>query len=121
MILNDSTMEGNWEIMCRAPQSDRIDEGIKNFLRLFWNDNTRTSSKSRDVIKHRIVANQYEHNTKHWLDTIQYEMYVPFCSSNPNIKIGKTLFERLKPYYVRRKKVFETSCCLYHIEFDLHY
>ena len=31
LILDDSTMEGNWEIMCRAPRSDRIDEGLKMY------------------------------------------------------------------------------------------
>ena len=30
LIVDDSTMEGNWEIMCRVHHSDRIDEGIKN-------------------------------------------------------------------------------------------
>ena len=44
-----------------------------------------------------------------------------FCTSNPDINIGDTLFERLKLYYVRRNIVFETFCCCYHIEFDLHY
>lgn len=68
-----------------------------------------------------IAFGQYEHDTKHWLDTTQHELYVSFCSENPNIKIGKTLFERLKPYFMRSNKVFETYFCHYHIEFDLHY
>ena len=107
--------------MCRAPHCDRIDDRIKNLVISFWNDNTRPSSNTRDVLRHRVKANLYEHHTKHWLDITQHEMYVSFCSSNPDIKIGQTLFERLKPYYVRRNKVFETCCCHYHIEFDLHY
>ena len=30
LILDDSSMKGNWTIMCRTPHSDRIDEGFKN-------------------------------------------------------------------------------------------
>ena len=76
LILDDSTMEGNWEIMCRAPHSDRIEELLKNLVISFWIDNTRLSSNNRDVIRHRIASGQYEHHTKHWLDTTQHELYV---------------------------------------------
>lgn len=32
LIMDDSTIEGNWEIMCRVPHSNRIDEGIKKLF-----------------------------------------------------------------------------------------
>ena len=32
LIVDDSTMEGNWEIMCRAPCSHRIEEVLKNLV-----------------------------------------------------------------------------------------
>ena len=121
LILDDSTMEGNWEIMCTTPHSDRIDERLKNLLISFWTDSTHPSSNSRDVIRHRIASGQYEHHTKDWLDTRQHELYVSFCSEHPNIIIGQMLFEILKQYFVRSNKVFETCCCHHHIEFDLHY
>ena len=35
LIVDDSTMEENWAIMCRAPHFDRIDEGFKNLVILF--------------------------------------------------------------------------------------
>ena len=63
LILDDSTMEGNWEIMHRSPHSNRIDEGFKNLVISFWIDNTHPSSNSRDVIRHRIAFGQYEHHT----------------------------------------------------------
>ena len=43
-----------------------------------------------------------------------------FCNEHPNVKVGQILFEKLKPYFLRSNKVFETCCC-HHIEFDLHY
>ena len=52
LIVDDSTLEGNWLIMHRAPCSDRI-------------DNTHPSSSSRDVIRHRNTSSQYEHHAKH--------------------------------------------------------
>ena len=69
-------MEGNWEIMCRAPRSDRIEELLKKLFISFYIDNTHPSSNSRDVIRHMITFGQYEHHTKHWLDTTQHELYV---------------------------------------------
>lgn len=87
----------------------------------FWNDNTRPSSNSRDVIKQRIGPDRYDLHVKHWIDTTKHELYVLFTKTNPHIKIGQTMFERLRPYYVKLNKVFETCCCRYHIEFDLYY
>ena len=113
-------MEGNWAIMYREPHSDRIDEGFKNLVISFFIDSNHPSN-SRDVIRHRIAPSQYEHHIKHWLDTTQHDLYVSFCSEHPNVKVGQTLFKKMKPYFVRSKKVFETCCCRHHIEFDLHY
>ena len=45
LILDDSTMEGNWEIMCRVALSNRIDEGLKNLVISFWIDNTFSYTK----------------------------------------------------------------------------
>ena len=120
LIVDDSTMEGNWEIMCREPRYDRIEELLKNLVISFWIDNTHPSSNSRDVIRYRIAFGQYEHHTKHWLDTTQHELYVSFCSEHLNVKVGQMLFKKLKPYFVRSNKVFQTCCCQ-HIDFDLHY
>ena len=101
--------------MCRVPHSNRIDEGFKNLVISFWIDNTCPSSNNRDIIRNRIASSQYEHHTKHWLDTTQHELYVSFCSEHPNIKIVQILIERLKPYFVKSNKVFETCCFHYHI------
>ena len=118
--MDDSTIEGNWKIICRAPCSNRIENLLRKIVISFWIDNTCPSSNSRDVIKHRIAPSQYEHHTKHWLDTT-HELYVSFCSEHPNVKVGQTLFKKMKPYFVSSNKVFETCCCCHHIEFDLHY
>ena len=56
LIVDDNTMEGNWEIMCRAPCFDRIEESLKNLVISFWIDNIRPSSNSRDVIRHKIAS-----------------------------------------------------------------
>ena len=112
LIMDDRTVEGNWAIMCRAPHSDRIEELLKKLVISFWIDNAHPSSNSRDVIRHRIAPGQYKHHTKHWLDTTVHELYVSFCSEHPNVKVKKTLFENLKPYFVRSNKVFETCCLL---------
>ena len=120
MVLDDSTSKRNWEIIFRTPHCDRIDDRIKDLVISFWNDNTCPSSNNRDVLRYRVKANHYEHHTKHWLDITQHELYVSFCNEHPNVKFGQTLFEKLKPYFVRSNKVFEICCCCHHIEFDMH-
>ena len=64
-----------------------IDDRIKNLVISFWNDNTHPSSNTRDVLKYRVRAKHYELHKKHWLDIIQHEMYVSFCTSKPEINI----------------------------------
>ena len=32
LIVDESTMEGNWAIMCRAPHSDRIEDLLKKIV-----------------------------------------------------------------------------------------
>ena len=49
--LNDSTLEGNWALMCRASRSDMIGETVKNLVIQFWIDNIRPSPNRRDIIK----------------------------------------------------------------------
>ena len=49
--LDDSTLEENWVLMCRVPQSDRIVEIVKNSDIQFWFDNTHPSPNGRDIIK----------------------------------------------------------------------
>lgn len=117
----DESLEGNWAIMCRAPRSDRIEDVVRNLVSSFWHDQTRPSSNTRDVMRYRIGPSIYENHIKHWLDITQFEMYMNFCNAYPHIKIGQTMFQRLKPYYVKINKFFETCCCRYHIEFDLYY
>lgn len=106
--------------MCTAPHSNKIEDGVRNLITTFWNDDTHPSSNCRDVIKHRIRPNEYVLHTKHWLETMQHEVYFSFCNLNPNIKIGQIMFKRFKPYYVKINKTYETFCC-HHIEFDLYY
>ena len=49
--LDDSTFEGNWALMCKVLQSDRIVETVKNFVIQFWIDNTHPSPNGRDIMK----------------------------------------------------------------------
>ena len=94
--------------MYRVPRSDRIVETVKNLIIHFWIDNTFPSPNRRDIIKQRIGPKEYIQHAKHWLDVTQHELYLSFCNLNPNIKIGKTMFERLKPYFVKINEYFET-------------
>ena len=98
-----------------------IGEIVKNLVIQFWIDNTRPSPNRRDIIKQRIGPKEYLQHEKHWLDVIQHELCLSFLNLNLDIKIGQIMFERLKPYFVKINKSFETCCCQYHVEFNLYY
>ena len=78
--LDDTTLEGNWALMCRVLRSDRINETVRNLVTTFWTDHTRPSPNTRDVIKKRIGPKEYLQHTKHWLDNTQHELYLSFCN-----------------------------------------
>ncbi|KAH9308100.1 hypothetical protein KI387_036011, partial [Taxus chinensis] len=119
--LDDSTMEGNWALMCRNPHSDKIEDNIVKIVSDFWTERTHPSSNVRDVLKHKVTRNNYDEYIKHWLEITQHEMYIKFTEENSDVKIGQRMFENLKPWYVRTDKVLDTCCCRYHVEFDYHY
>ena len=119
--MDDSTLEGNWALMCRVPRSDRIVETIKKLVIQLWIDNTHPSPNRRDIMKQRNGPKEYLQHAKHWLDVTQNELYLSFCNLNLDTMIGQTMFERLKPYFVKINRSFETCCCRYHVEFDLYY
>ena len=112
--MDDSTLEGNWALMCRVPRSDNIVETIMNLVIQFWIDNIHPSPNRRDVIKQRIGPKEYLQHAKHLLDVTQHELYLSFCNLNPDVNIGQTMFERLKPYFVEIYKYFETCCDCWH-------
>ena len=83
---------------------------VKNLVIQFWIDNTCPSPNRRDIIKQRIGPKEYLQHAKHWLDVMQHELYLSFCNLNLDTKIGQTMFERLKPYFVKINRSFETCC-----------
>lgn len=50
------------------------------------------------------------------IDSLQLEFYSSFKAKNPHIDCGLTSFETLKPWWVKRLKIWNTCCCRYHQE-----
>ena len=87
---------------------------------MFWNDNTRHSSNTKDVLKHCRGSRNNEPHVKHYLDMTQTQLFEMFKFSHVELRFGQRSFEKCKPLYVRINTI-QNTCCRYHIDFDLYY
>ena len=69
-------MEKLWAFSGRLPHKDmKLVEVVKGLVQAFWHDNTRTSSNTRDVLKHCKGSRDYEPHIKHYLDMTHTQLY----------------------------------------------
>jgi hypothetical protein len=47
---------------------------------------------------------------------LQLEFYSNFSSKHPDVKCSLTSFKGLKPWWVKRLRIWNTCCCRYHQE-----
>jgi hypothetical protein len=49
---------------------------------------------------------------------VHTKFFLKFHVMHPAITIGQRMFERLKPFFVRRMKDWNTCCYIYHVKID---
>ena len=112
-------MEKLWEFSGRLPCKDmKLVEAVKGVVHAFWNDNTRPSSNTRDVLKHHKGSRNDELHIKHYLDMTQLQLYEMFNVVHLELRLGQIYFEKCKPWDVRINTICNTCCCRYPIEFE---
>ena len=47
-------------------------------------------------------------------------LFEEFKESNPGVNVSFSMFNKLKPWYIRPNMIRDT-CCRYHVEFQLYY
>ena len=82
-------METLWGVSGRFPHKDmKLGEAVKGLVQTFWHDNTRTSSKREDVLKHCRGSRNTEPHVKHYLDMTQTQMFEMFKVSHVELRLG---------------------------------
>ena len=62
----------------------KLNDDVKELVQTFWHDHTRPSSSQRDVINMRKGSTEHETHVKHFLDTIETELYERFRNETHN-------------------------------------
>ena len=74
-----------WAFVGRFPRRDmKLIDAINDLVQNFWHDHSRTSSNQRDVINMRKGSTEHETHVKHFLDTIETELYERFRNETHN-------------------------------------
>ena len=118
----EGQMEKLWAFSGRLPcKYMKLVEAMKGLVQSFWNDNTRPSSNTRDVLKHCKGYRSHEPHIKHYLHMAQTQFYEMFKASHPELRLSQRTFEKCKPWYVRINAICNTCFCRYNVEFEYYY
>ena len=83
-------METLWAFSGRLPRKDmKLVKAVKGLVQTFWHDNTRPSSKMKDVLKHCRGSRNTEPHVKHYLDMTQTQLFEMFKVSHEELRLGK--------------------------------
>jgi len=111
-----------WALIGRLPHIDtKLNYVVKELLKFFWNENTRTSSNQRDVLKLRKGSNEHEPRVKHFIDMTQTKIYEIFKTEHTQFNLCQRSFQKCKPWYIRICTNCNTCCCRYHVESKYYY
>ena len=82
-------MEKLWAFSGRLSCKDmKLVEAVKGLMQAFWHDNTRSSSNTRDVLKHCKSSRSHEPHIKHYIDMTQTQLYEMFKVSHLELRLG---------------------------------
>ena len=85
-------------------RSDALPEETKEKVINFFFANSRPSSNSKNVIKVQNKDGMKEDHLIRWKDRTDKELFTEFCKSHPEVRLGFSKFNQLKPPYVRMTK-----------------
>jgi len=115
-LLNAESDGELWARIYRKKRRDALPQAVIDTVLCWWEEETRVSPCKKDVRRKRIGAIEYISHATHWLEESQLDLYTRFKLVHDPIDIGYTSFRRLKPYFVRRLRDFNTCCCKHHQE-----
>ena len=105
-------METLWAFSSRFPHKYmKLVEPMKSLVHTFWNDNTRHSSNTKDMLKHYRGYRNNEDHVKHYLDMTQTQSFEMFKVSHVELRLGQRSFEKCRPWHVRISTIRNTCCC----------
>ena len=91
----EGKMETLWAFSGRFPcKSMKLVEVVKGLVHMFWHNNTRYSSNTKDVLKHCRGSMNNEPHVKHYLDMTQTQLFEMFKIWHVELRIEKMSFEK---------------------------
>ena len=91
----EGQMETLWAFSGRFPRKDmKLVKAVKGLVHTFWQDNTRHSSYTNDVLKHCRGSRNNEPHVKHYLDMTQTQLFEMFKVSHVELRLGQRSFEK---------------------------
>ena len=110
-----------WALICRQHYRCKMAEGIKDKVIEFWDTHSRAIPDRRHVLQKRLSRNVYREHCKHVMEMTTVALYEEFQETNPGVQIAFSMFNKLKPWYIKPNTIRDTCCCRYHVEFQLYY
>jgi len=99
----------------------KLNNENKTLIEIFWNDNTKVSSNTKDILKLKVRSKNHDPHAKYLLDMTQTKLYIKFLSESLlPFNISQRSFEKYKPWYVKINKQ-RVSCCKIHMQFKYYY
>ena len=74
----EGQMETLWGFSGRFGKDMKLVEAVKGLVHMFWHDNTRPSSKTKDVLKHCRGYRNNEPHVKHYCHMTQTQLFKMF-------------------------------------------
>ena len=94
---------------------------IKPIVVEFWEIHSHAIWYKKHVLWQHLSRGVYVDHAKHTLEMKKDALFKEFLESSPLAKITISTFQKLKPSFIRHNTIYDTCCCQYHIEFQLHY
>ncbi|CAM6002456.1 unnamed protein product [Sphagnum balticum] len=114
-LLVNKAIGEKWAKGDRKHRKDALPESTVVVVVSWWTDETRVSPNKKDVTQF-IARNVREMHAKHYLQESEVDFFTRFKVAHEDVQIGPKSFVKLKPYFVKRLKDFNTCCCKYHQE-----
>ena len=110
-----------WAFICRQPYRDRLPENVREQVIEFWDRHSRAIPDQKHVLRKRLSKGVYAEHCKHVMEMTGVALFEEFQETNPHVKIAISMFNKLKPWYIKPNTIRDTCCCRYHVDFEYHY
>ena len=93
-----------------------MEEGIREKVIEYWDNHSCAILDLKHVPRQHSGRGIYKEHCKHVMEMTGVALFEEFKESNPGVQISFTMFNKLKPWYIRLNTIRDTCFCRYHAE-----